>query len=178
MLWRGLFGEDFVGDGVEFADGLHSGESLEIGLDLRPLLWIVLCLDGGQRVGVVGDEVVLELEWDDIGGVLCDLSEQLGVGSVGQTVPAGLNDVAGVEISVGDVMVDVVVIVKDQAERGDRVVDALDVEVLGVLIGAFDGEEFEGADFGKDVDEACVEMAADAGFLTVRLPVVVSRGLA
>jgi hypothetical protein len=175
---RGLFREDFVGYGVELADGLHRREGLEIGLDLRPLLRIFLCLDGGLRVCVVGDQVVLELEWDYVGRIFCDHREKFCIGLVGETVAARSNDVAGIEVAIGDVVVDGVVVVEDEAECGDGAVDALDVEVFGVLIGAFDGEELKGADFGQDVDEACVEMAADAGLFAVCLPVVVSSGLA
>jgi cytochrome c biogenesis protein CcmG/thiol:disulfide interchange protein DsbE len=174
---RGLFREDFVGYGVELADGLHRREGLEIGLDLRPLLRIFLCLDGGLRVCVVGDQVVLELEWDYVGRIFCDHREKFCIGLVGETVAARSNDVAGIEVAIGDVVVDGVVVVEDEAECGDGAVDALDVEVFGVLIGAFDGEELKGADFGQDVDEACVEMAADAGLFAVCLPVVVSSGL-
>ncbi len=128
-----LFGEDFVGDGVEFADGLHGGEGLEIGLDLRPFFGVLFCLDRGLWVGVVGDEIVLELEGDDVGGVFGDDGEEFGVGLVGERIAAGLDDVAGVEIAVGDVVVDGVVVGEDETHGDDRVVDALDVEVFGLL---------------------------------------------
>ncbi len=52
-------------------------------------------------------------------------------------------------------------------------VHALDVEVLGLRSGSFDGQHLEGADLGQDVDEAGVEMAADAGVPAIFFPVVV-----
>ena len=62
---------------------------------------------------------------------------------------------------------------QDEAHRLDGAVDALDVEVFGLLGGTFDGEHFERADFGQYEDEAGIEMAGEAGLLAVGLPVVV-----
>jgi hypothetical protein len=57
------------------------------------------------------------------------------------------------------------------------VVDALDVEVFGLLGGAFDGEHLEGTDFWQDKDEAGEEVAAEAGRVAIFFPVVFSRCL-
>jgi hypothetical protein len=170
--------EDFVGDGVEVSDGLHGGESFQVGLHLGPLPRVFLGFDGRLRVGVVGEEVVLELSRHDVGWCSGDHVQEFGVGLVGETIAAGFDDDAGVKIAVGDVVVDGVEVGEDTTKASDGAVDAFDVEVFGRLVGAFDGEKFEGADFGKDEDEASIEMAADAGMLAVGLPVVVFRGLA
>ncbi len=110
-----LFGEDFVWNGVEVADGLHGVEGFEIGLNLRPLLGIVFGGDGGLRVGVEGDEVVLEFSGHDVVWIFCDGGQKLEVGFVGEGIAAGLDDIAGVEIAVGDVVVYGVVVGKDEA---------------------------------------------------------------
>jgi hypothetical protein len=46
-----------------------------------------------------------------------------------------------------------------------------------MFVRPFDGEELEGAELGEKEDETCVEMAAEAGRLTVLFPVIVGRGL-
>jgi hypothetical protein len=46
-----------------------------------------------------------------------------------------------------------------------------------VLVWTFDGEEFEGSDFGKDEDETGVEMATDTRVFAIGLPVVIGGGL-
>ena len=47
-------------------------------------------------------------------------------------------------------MIDAIVVGQDEAQRFDGAIDALDVEVFGLLVGAFDGEHFECADLGQD----------------------------
>ena len=132
---------------------------------------------GALRVGVVLDEIVFEFGGDDVARVLGDHGEEFGVGLVGERVAAGFDDEASIEIAVGDVVIDGIEVGEDEAHGFDGVIDALDVEVFGLLVGAFDGEEFEGADLGQDEDEAGVEVAAEAGSFAVGLPVVVGGGL-
>jgi hypothetical protein len=171
---RGLVGVEIVfGNGVEIADGLHGGERFEIGLNLRPLFRILFGDDGGGGVGVVGDDVVFELVGDDVGGVLGDHFEKFGVGLVGKRVAAGFDERACVEIAIYEVTIDVVVVDEDAAQYFDGVVEALDVEVFGLLGGTFDGQELECTELWKDVDKAGVHVAAEAGCLAVGLPVVV-----
>ena len=164
---------DFFGEGIEFADGLHGREGLQVRLDLLPLLRIFFGDDGGLRIGIVRDEIVFELGWDNLVGVLGDHVQEGGVGLVGKGIAAGFDDESGVEIAVGEVVFDAIEMGQDEAHRLDGAVEALDVEVLGLLGGSFDGEHLQGADFGKDVDEARVEMAGEARRFAIGLPVVV-----
>ena len=168
---------DSVEDGIEVADGLHGLEGGQVGLDLGPLLRIVLGGDGRLGVGVVVDEVVLDLGGDGLIGMLGQHGEEFGVGVVGEDVASGFYLEAGVEVAVGKIVLDSVEVVEHQANRSDGVVDALNVEVFGLLVRAFDGEEFERADLGEDKDEAGEEVAADAGALAVFFPIVIDRCL-
>src|SRR5277367_1916085 len=106
--------EDLVRDGVEFADGLHGGERLQVGLDLGPLFGVLLCDDGGIRVGVVLNEIVFELCGDDVGGLFGNYGQEFGVGLVGERVAAGFDDEASVEIAVGDVVIDAIEVGEDE----------------------------------------------------------------
>ena len=164
--------EDFVGDGIHLSESGHGFEDLEVGLDPRPLLWIFLGGDGGERVGVEVFDVSLELDGDRVGWVPGQLGEKPCVGSVGEGVAAGFDDDAGVEVAVGDVVIDAVVVDHDVTQGLEGVIDTADVEVFCLLGWTFDGEHLEDTNFGNDVDEAGVEMASEAGGLSVLLPVV------
>jgi hypothetical protein len=159
-------------DWVEIAYCLHGLESFQVCLDLGPFCWVVFGGDGCLRVGVVVDEVVFELGGDGAIGMAGEHGEEPGVGLIGEGVTTGLYLEAGIEVAVGKIVLDGVEVVEHQAERSDGAVDALDVEIFGVLVGAANGEEFKCADLGEDEDEAGVEMAADAGWVTIFFPVV------
>jgi hypothetical protein len=156
---------DFEGQGIEFADGLHGSEGLEVCLDLIPLFGVLLCDDGSLRVGIVRGDVVFELEGNCFFRMLGDLVQEYGVGLVGEGVTAWFDDESGVEITVGDVAFDAIEVGQDEAQRLDGAVEALDVQNLGLLGRAFDGEHFERADLGQNIDPAGVEVAGDAGLL-------------
>ena len=184
QAWRTSAGEPLFGggfdvleDGVEVADGLYGLESDEIGLDLGPLAGVLFGDDGRLGVGVVGEEVVFDLGGDWGFGMFGELGQEEGVGLVGEGIAAGFDLEAGVEVAVGKVLLDGVVVIEDEAERPDGVIDAADVKAFGVLGGALDGEEFEKSYFGQDEDKAGVDVAADAGRVAILLPVVVGRGL-
>jgi hypothetical protein len=68
-------------------------------------------------------------------------------------------------------------VVQDEAHGLDGAIEALDVEVFGLLVWPADGEELEGTYLGEDEDEAGVEVAGEAGILAVELPLVICRGL-
>ena len=106
-------------------------------------------------------------------GVFGQLVEQLGVGDVGAGVAAGPDPQARVEVAVGEVVFDGVEVAQNQAQRGDGTKNALDVERLGLRLGALDGEEFEYTEFREEIDEAGEEMAAKAWSLAVGFPVIV-----
>ena len=69
-------------------------------------------------------------------------------------------------------MVDAIVVSHDEAECFERTIDAVYVEVFGLDVGAANVQHLEDAYFGDDVDKAGVEMASEAGFVSVLLPVV------
>ncbi len=169
--------EDFFGEGIKFADGLHGFEGLEVVLNTGPLFRIFFGDDRGLGIGVVREEIVFELVGDNLIGALRDHGEKCGVGLVGEGVAARFDDEAGIEITVGKIAFNVIEVGQDEAHRPDGAVDALDVEVFGMLAGALDGEHFEGADLGQYEDKAGIEMAGEAGSLAIGFPVVVSGRL-
>ena len=116
---------------------------------------------------------MFELGGNDVVGMAGDIGEEAGVGLVSEGITAGPDGCAGIEVAVADVAADVVVVCEDEAHGFDGAVEASDVELLGTVVGAFDGEHPEGAEFGQDVDEAGVEMAGKAGALAIGLPIVV-----
>ena len=168
-----LFGvKNLVGDRVHLPDGLHGIEGLQVCLNGCPLLCVLFGGDGGERVCVIVTDVVFELDGDGACGVLGQLCKKLGVSLVGEWVAAGFDDCAGVEVAVGEVVIDAVVVCHDEAQRSERTIDAVDVEVFGLLVGAANVEHLQSAYFGHDVDEAGVEMASETGFVSILLPVL------
>jgi hypothetical protein len=83
---------------------------------------------------------VLEFGGDNVRGMLGNHGQELGVGLVGKRIAAGFDDDPGVEITIGDVMIDAIEVGQDEAQRFDGAIEALDVKDFGLLIGAFDGE--------------------------------------
>jgi hypothetical protein len=166
-----------VEDRVEVADGLHGLKGDEIGLDPGPLSGIGFGGDGGAGVGVVSDEVVLELGRDGAVGVFGEFGQERRVGLVGERIAAGLDDVAGVEVPVGKIALDGVVVGESKANGFHGTVDALDVEVFGLLCWALYGEELEEANLRENEDEAGVKVAANAGRVAVFFPIVFGCGL-
>jgi hypothetical protein len=168
---------DFQGQGIEFSDGLHGCEGLEVFLDLLPLFGIFLSDDGGFGICVVREEIVFELVGDDFIRMLRDHVEEFGVGSVGEGVASRLDDEPSIEITVGNVAFDAIEVGQNETHRFDGAVHAFDVEVFGLRSGTLDGEEFESSDLGQDIEPAGIEMAGESRGLAVGLPVVVSGGL-
>ncbi len=169
--------EDFFGEGIKFADGLHGFEGLEVVLDPGPLFRIFFGDDRGLGIGVVREEIVFELVGDNLIGALRDHGEECGVGLVGEGIATRFDDESGIEITIGKVVFDGIEVGQDEAHGPYGAVDALDVEILGPLGGALDGEHFECADLGQYEDKAGIEMAGEAGSLAVGFPVVVSGRL-
>ena len=169
--------EDFFREGIEFADGLHGFEGLEVFLDPSPLFRIFFGDDGCLWISIVREEIVLELVGDDFIGCLRDHVEEFGVGLVGEGVAARFDDESGIEITVGKVAFDGIEVCQDEAHGPDGAVYALDVEIFGLLGRALDGEHFERANLGQYEDKASIEMASEAGSLAVGFPVVVSGRL-
>ena len=101
--------EDLVGEGVKFADGLHGCERFEVCLDLGPLFGIFFGDDGSEWVGIVVNEIVFELGRDNLVGMFGDHVQECGVGLIGQWVAAGFDYLSGIEIAVGDVVLDAIV---------------------------------------------------------------------
>ena len=132
----------------------------------------MLCRDGGERIGVEVLDVVLELDGDCLSRVFGQLGEKLCVGPVGEWIAARADDNAGIEIAVGYVVIDEIVVGHDETKSFKGTMDAVDVEVLGLLNRTFDGKHFEGADFRKDEDEPSVHMGSEAWMLSIVLPVV------
>ena len=82
------------GDVDEYGElGLHAGEHF----------WVALEVDRLLRVVEVGEQVSFEAEGDGRGGFERDLVQQVRVCLVAEAVGAGVDDVAGVEVLVGDV---------------------------------------------------------------------------
>ena len=164
-------------DGVQLAGDGHLGEDFQVGLDLGPFIFVLFGGDGGERVGVVVGDVVLDLGGDGLRGIHCQFGEKCGVGLVGESVGAGLYLFSGVEVAIGQVVADGVEVAQDQAHGVDGTIDALDVEVFGVLVRPANGEESERAYLGEDEDESGIQVAGEAGVLAIQLPVVVGRRL-
>jgi len=169
-----VFGKFVDSDRVEFPYGLHRRERLQICFDPAPLFRVLFSDDRGLRVGVVGHEVVLELGGDDVVRVAGDRGQEFGIGVIGEWVIAGLDEHSRVEIAITKVAANVIVIIQDLAQRFDGAIEACDVEVFGLQSGTLDRQELEGPDFGKDEDEAGVEVTAEAWLLSVGFPVVIS----
>ncbi len=142
-------------------------------LNLGPLIGVLFRDDGRLGIGIVFDEIVFELEGYDVVRIPGDDGQEFGVGFIGKRIASGFDEGSGVEVAIGEIAVDVIVVVEDSAEHIDGSIDAFDVEIFGLLSGAFDGEELERADLRQDEDEASVEVAAETGCLAIGLPVVV-----
>ena len=120
---------------------------------------------------------MFELEGDDVVRILSDEGQEFGVGFIGGRIGSGLDDGSCVEVAIGKIALDVIVVVEDSAERIDGSIDALDVEVFGLRSWAFDGEELECTDLRQDKDEASVDVAAETGLPAISLPIVIGRCL-
>jgi hypothetical protein len=78
----------------------NGGEKLEVFWDLSPLLRISLCENGGVRVGVVAQDVLLQTGGNKLGWILNDSCEELGIGLVCQLVSAGKDARSSVKVAV------------------------------------------------------------------------------
>ena len=120
---------------------------------------------------------MFELEGDNVVWVSGDDCQEFGVGFIRGPIGSGLDEGSGIEVAIGKIAIDVIVVVEDSAEHIDGSIDAFDVEVFGLRSWAFDGEELERTDLRQDEDEASVEVAAETGRLAISLPIVLGRGL-
>jgi len=150
----------------------HGCENFQIGLDCFPLLRVLFGDDGGAGIGVVALEIVLELSWDGRLWVLSDGGQQALVGLVREWITAGLHNLTGIEVAVGDVGVDAIEIGQNESHGSDGSANTVNVEFFGVGGWAFDREHRKRAEFGKYEDETGIQVTAGAGRLGVLLPPV------
>lgn len=162
---------------IHLPNGLHGRKGFEIVLNMGPLIGILFRDDRRLGIGIVLDEVVLELEGDDVIRVFGDGGQELGIRFIGGRIGPGLDEVSSIEVAIGKIAFDVIVVVEDSAEHIDGSIDAFDVDVLGLRSGTLDCEEFEHADLRQDEDKASIEVAAETGRFAISLPVVLGRCL-
>ena len=102
--WKGLLGVCGVlavsRVRLRFRTGGHAGKYLEIGLYLRPNLWIVLGRNRGIRVSVVGEDVALDAGRNRLVRMFNEPVQQEGVGDIGQAIATRLDDMAGIQIAI------------------------------------------------------------------------------
>src|ERR1700733_7761826 len=99
------------------------------------------------------------------------------VSVIGERITSGFNALAGVEVAVGDMVVDLIVVGHGQTQRFNGTVEAADIEVFCLLSWSFDSQHSEYAYLRKDINETGVHVASNTRVFSVLLPIVVGGSL-
>src|SRR5580700_3129439 len=165
--------------GVRDTLGGHLTEDIDFLLNFFPLARVTFRIDGRAGIGVVSKDVLAKAE-GRLRVIRRHAANELRVGLVGETIGAGFGGVAGVEVEVGNfelVFADVLQLVEKLGVLGRRAIDAGDILLLGVGVGAADGEIGKRSDFGQNEDDHREDAGEEAGLvLAIRLPVRGSVG--